>query len=338
MPESSTHRSIPVLCGLGAALPARKITNHEIHQDHGLEPSWIEARTGIRTRHRVDAGTTTSDLATEAARQALASAGQLEVDLVIVATTTPDCPVPATAPKVARQLGLTHAAAFDINAVCSGFVYALAQGAAAIAAGQARTALVIGADVFSSLLDPEDAVNHAIFGDGAGAVVLKAGTPEERGQIVASRLGADGQGEQKIWVPNSGTDSPYFRMDGRDVFKEAVKKMTEVSQQTAVEAAWNLAEVDWLVPHQANQRILNQVALALGVNNRSVITHLDEVGNTSAASIPLAMARHHERFASGDKLLLTAFGGGYTWGAVALTWPEGLHVPSIAHITAAKDD
>jgi 3-oxoacyl-[acyl-carrier-protein] synthase-3 len=324
-----------VICGVGAALPARQITNQELHEELGLEPAWIEARTGIRARYRVQGGVTTGDLATAAARQALASAGQPDVDLVIVATATPDHPVPATAPKVASRLGMHKAAAFDINAVCSGFVYALAQASAAITASHARTALVIGADAFSSLVDPSDAVNQAIFGDGAGAVVLRAGNQTDPGRIVSSRLRSDGNGEQNIWVPKP---ADFFQMDGREVFKEAVTKMTEVSKETAAAAGWNLAEIDWLVPHQANRRILNQVTVALGLNSSAAITHLDEVGNTSAASIPLALTRHHGRFAAGDRLLLTAFGGGFTWGAIALTWPEGLHVPAITHVTANEEN
>lgn len=338
MTATAVPPATPVICGLGAALPIRQITNQEIHQEFGLEPSWIEARTGIRARYRVDDGVTTGDLATAAARQALASAGQPDVDLVVVATATPDHPIPATAPKVASRLGLSNAAAFDISAVCSGFVYALAQASAAITASQARSALVIGADVFSSVLDPADAVNQAIFGDGAGAVVLRAGSPGDHGQVVASRLRADGNGEQKIWVPSAANDFPHFRMEGREVFKEAVTKMTEVSRDTAAAAEWGLEEIDWLIPHQANHRILNQVAVALGMSGTAAVTHLDEVGNTSAASIPLAMTRHHGRFAPGDRLLLTAFGGGFTWGAIALTWPEGVHVPAITHVTASEEN
>lgn len=335
MTITATLPVAPVICGVGAALPARQITNQELHDELGLEPGWIESRTGIRARHRAQNGVTTSDLATAAARQALASAGQTDVDLVIVATTTPDHPVPATAPTVASRLGMNKAAAFDMNAVCSGFVYALAQASAAITAGQARTALVIGADVFSSLLESTDAVNQAIFGDGAGAVVLRSGALDDAGRIVASRLRSDGSGAEKIWVP-APTD--YFQMDGRAVFKEAVTKMTEISKETATAAGWEIEEIDWLVPHQANQRILNQVAVALGMNSSAAITHLDEVGNTSAASIPLALTRHHGRFGAGDRIILTAFGGGFTWGATALTWPAGLHVPAITYITANEEN
>lgn len=326
----------PVICGLGAALPRTSLSNEDVTRKYGLESTWIETRTGIGRRYRADTGTKTSDLATAAARQALASAGRPEVDLVIVATATPDHPVPATAPTVASRLGLGNVTAFDLSAVCSGFVYGLAQAAASIRAGQAQSALVVGAEVFSRLIDPTDAANQAIFGDGAGAVVLRAGVRGDAGEVITSRLGADGTGKHLIWAPGTNSDdadSEYFQMDGREVFKHAVSKMTEVSKEVISESGWQPTDVDWVVPHQANKRILNQVAIALGKEKSSAITHLDEVGNTSAASIPLALTRHHEKFDPGDKIVLTAFGGGITWGAVAMTWPQGMHVPSITHLS-----
>lgn len=327
--------AMPVICGVGAALPQHYLSNDDIHHQHGLEPSWIETRTGIHKRYRAGSETKTSDLATAAARQALASAGRPEVDLVIVATATPDHPVPATAPAVASRLGLTQASAFDVSAVCSGFVYGLAQAAANIRAGQAESALVIGAEVFSRLIAPTDAANQAIFGDGAGAVILRAGTAEDFGAVITSKLGSDGSGRNLIWAPGADSaeaDFEYFQMDGREVFKHAVSRMTEVSKAVISESGWQPSDVDWIVPHQANKRILNQVAIALGKEKSSAITHLDEVGNTSAASIPLALARHHEKFDPGDKIVLAAFGGGLTWGATAITWPQGMHVPAITHI------
>jgi 3-oxoacyl-[acyl-carrier-protein] synthase III len=321
--------STAVLRGVGGCLPAWRVTNADLAASHGLAPDWVESRTGIRARHRVVDGTATSDLAVTAARHALQSAGLAEVDMILVATTTPDFRCPATAPVVAARLGLTAVAAMDVAAVCAGFVYGLAHGVAAIRSGLADRVLVVGADTFSVLLDPEDGVNQAIFGDGAGAVVLDSGQPGEPGEIHGAVLGSDGGGERMVWVPAGGSrppalESPYFRMAGREVFQAAVTAMTAASREAVALSGWTVDDIRWVVPHQANLRILHQVMVGLGLPVDRGVVHLDRVGNTSAASIPLALSAHQDQFAPGDRMLLTAFGGGLAWGAVALSWPEHL--------------
>lgn len=329
-----------LVIGMGGAVPSRRIDNDEIADRYGLEPEWVTQRTGILARHVADDDTSTSDLAALAGSRAMRSAGVDTLDAVIVATTTPDYRLPGTAPKVAHQLGLDATLAYDLNAVCSGFLYALVQADACIRAGVVNSALVIGADKFSTILDPDDAVNRAIFGDGAGAFVLtrdecSAVGPRSPGIIGANALSSDGSSEAMIRVASGGSAAPppasptWFEMAGRAVFGAAVERMVESCNSTLERQGWGPGDVDWLIPHQANHRILRSVASNLGIEPRRAILHLDEVGNTSAASIPLAATRHAKRLKGGDRVLLTAFGGGLTWGAVAMTWPTGLLVSSI---------
>ncbi|MER7674469.1 beta-ketoacyl-ACP synthase III [Kitasatospora sp. NPDC096128] len=324
-----------VLAGVGATVPPRVVTNDELARLLDTSDEWIRTRTGIAQRHVVDPGMTTGDLAVEAGQRALKSAGATTVDLVVLATTTPDRLCPATAPSVATRIGLVGVPAFDVAAVCSGFLYALQTGAAAVVAGHADSVLVIGAEAFSTILDPADRSTRAIFGDGAGAVVLRAGRPEEPGAVRQIRLGSDGSLADLITVRGGGTEErtgerparpedAYFRMDGKSVFFTAVRRMTESSQAVLERTGWQVADVDRIVAHQANVRIVHAVADQLGIPADRAVLNIDRVGNTSAASIPLALAdgAADGRLTSGDKVLLTAFGGGATWGSATLIWPD----------------
>ncbi|MGW9414524.1 beta-ketoacyl-ACP synthase III [Arthrobacter cupressi] len=311
-----------VIRGLGGALPGKVVTNHHLAAIMDTSDEWIRRRTGIVERRHADETESTSVLATLAGERALASAGVDSAGLVIVATSTPDKVCPATAPKVAANLGLQGVAAFDISAVCSGFVYALATAAWAIESGSTGSALVIGADTFTRLLDPTDRTTSVIFGDGAGAAYLSAGTKDQPGAIRASTLHADGDGESLIQVPRGA--GSFFEMQGKEVFTRAVTAMSGSLQTVLDSAGWTAAEVDSLIAHQANLRILNAVASVAGIPAAKAEVHLDRVGNTSAASIPLAMtdAATKGHRTPGDRVLLTAFGGGTTWGAIAMTWPS----------------
>ncbi|MEV7736585.1 beta-ketoacyl-ACP synthase III [Streptomyces sp. NPDC088921] len=327
-----------VLRGLGAHLPSRRVTNAELATLFDTTDEWITTRTGIRERYWAPPGQSTGDLATEAARAALKSAGLddgPDVGLLIVATTTPDHPCPGTAPDVAARLGLGHAAAYDIAAVCSGFVYALEAAANAIQAGRVERALVIGAETYSTILSPNDRTTSVIFGDGAGAVVLGRGSGDEPGRLLAFDLGSDGSGKDLIRIPAGGSrqrtsglplaeDDQYFTMQGKKVFAHAVRRMSESSLAVLDSVGWSADEVGHLVGHQANLRILRAVAEQLGLDADQAVTNIDKVGNTSAASIPLALADAAAAgtFRTGEGLLLTAFGGGLTWGSAALTWPD----------------
>jgi 3-oxoacyl-[acyl-carrier-protein] synthase-3 len=324
-----------VLAGIGSCLPPRAVSNDELAETLGSSDEWIRSRTGITQRYFAAPGTATSDLAVGAGEQALKSAGTAVVDTVVVATTTPDRPCPGTAPTVATRLGLTGAAAYDIGAVCTGFVYALATSAGLIAAGAAERVLVIGAETFSSILNPADRSTSVIFGDGAGAVVLRAGTADEPGAIGPFDLGSDGEGRDLITVRAGGSeqrlsggepteDDRYFAMAGKEVFWRAVQRMAASTRSVLDRAGWTSGDVDWLVSHQANLRILNRLADDLGIPRERSITNIALVGNTAGASIPLALDQAHAAGAlrKGDRLLLTAFGGGLTWGSTVLTWPE----------------
>lgn len=324
-----------VLCGLGAWVSPDVVTNESLTAAFDISDEWIRKRTGILRRHVASPGTATSDLATEAGARALKSAGVEDVDALILATTTPDHPCPATAPDVASRLGLGTIAAFDIAAVCTGFIYALANGAGLISAGIAERVLVIGADVFTSILDPRDAVNRAIFGDGAGAVVLRAGNSDELGAIGPFVLGSDGRGADLITVPVGGSRTPYggteldeagryFVMQGQPVFRQAVEKMASITTQVLELADWPISAMTWLVCHQANRRILNAVATRLGIPAERCLDDIAEVGNTAAASIPIALAHGalNGDLHPGDGMVLAAFGGGLTWGATVLRWPD----------------
>ncbi|MBO4253522.1 beta-ketoacyl-ACP synthase III [Streptomyces griseorubiginosus] len=330
--------SYAVLRGLGTHLPPRRVTNAELATLFDTSDEWITTRTGIKERRWVRPGQSTGDLATEAGRRALKSAGLddgAEIGLLIVATTTPDHPCPGTAPDVAARLGLANAAAYDIAAVCSGFVYALEAVANAIEAGRVERGLVIGAETYSTILSPNDRTTSVIFGDGAGAVVLGRGAPDEPGRLLGFDLGSDGTGRDLITIPAGGSrqrssgvaasdDDHYFTMQGKKVFAQAVHRMSESSLALLGRVGWTTDQVGHLVGHQANLRILKAVAEQLGLEPHRSVTNLDKVGNTSAASIPLALADAATagELRTGERLLLTAFGGGLTWGSAALTWPD----------------
>ncbi|MFI6055294.1 beta-ketoacyl-ACP synthase III [Streptomyces violascens] len=329
-----------VLCGLGGWLPSRVVTNEHLARRLDTDDAWIRTRTGIRQRHVVDPGQATSDLAVEAGRRALASAGTGRVDAVVVATSTPDHICPATAPAVAARLGLAGVAAFDVSAVCTGFVYGLASAAGLIAAGLAERVLLIGADTYSTIVDPLDRANAIIFGDGAGAVVLRAGRVDEPGAVGHFDLGSDGDHTEMITVAAGGSRQRsrpgepsrrerHFSMDGKAVYRHAVTRMAQSARTTLSRAGWKIDDVDHFVPHQANLRILHSAADDLGLPRDRCAMHVEDIGNTGAASIPLALADAAGRGAllPGDRLLLTAFGGGLTWGSCLLTWPE-LAVPA----------
>ncbi|MFI1757781.1 beta-ketoacyl-ACP synthase III [Streptomyces sp. NPDC020571] len=325
-----------VVAGLGSRLPSRCVTNADLERTMDTSDEWIRARTGIAQRYVAEDGAHTSDLAVGAAERALKSARLTpdDIDAVIVATTTPDRPCPATAPTVATRLGAGPVPAFDVSAVCSGFLYGLATGSGLIASGAAERVLVIGAETFSRILNPRDRSTSVIFGDGAGAVVLRCGEPEETGALGPLRLGSDGTGVDLITVPVGGPPRPgtvapddladrYFTMEGKRVFWLAVQRMGECAENVLDRAGWRVEDVDWLVSHQANHRITARLADEIGIPRERSVSNIAEVGNTAAASIPLALDHAHARgtLRAGDRVLLTAFGGGLTWGAAALTWP-----------------
>ncbi|WP_335939337.1 beta-ketoacyl-ACP synthase III [Streptomyces sp. PTD5-9] len=343
MSATPTDRSA-VLSGVGGWLPRRKVGNDELADRLDTDDAWIRSRTGIRSRHLAAPEEATSDLAVEAGRRALANSGADTADAVVVATTTPDRTCPATAPLVAARLGLTGAAAFDVGAVCTGFVYALATGAGLIISGVASRVLVIGADVYSRIVDPEDRQNAVVFGDGAGAVVLRAGHASETGAIGPFDLGSDGAHEDVITVAAGGSRLPadpgrtshaerHFAMRGKEVYRHAVARMTDSARTVLNRAGLDVQDIDRFVPHQANLRILRTVATDLGLHIDRCATHVETVGNTGAASIPLALAagQANRALRPGDRVLLTAFGGGLTWGSCLLTWPALLPTAEPPH-------
>ena len=314
-----------VIKGVGTALPARIMTNADISKIVDTTDEWIVERTGIRARHIAGEGETTRSLAVEASRKALLAAGMTaaDVDLVIVATSTPDNTFPATATMVQADLGILQGAAFDLQAVCSGFVYALTTADALIRAGQAKGVLVIGSETFSRILDWTDRGTCVLFGDGAGAFVLTAeqgkGDNSDQG-ILGSKLRSDGRYMDKLYVdggPSTTKTVGHLRMEGREVFKHAVVNMTSVIENTIAELGVTSNEIDWYVPHQANKRILEATAKKLGVAEAKFVMTLDRHGNTSAASIPLAFdaALKDGRIKRGQLVLMEAMGGGFTWGA-----------------------
>lgn len=328
-------RDAAVLCGIGYWLPSTVVTNAELCARLDTSEDWIVSRTGISARRRVKPGEATSDLAVEAGIAALKSAGGMPVDAVVLATTTPDHPCPATAPAVASRLGLTGVAAFDVSAVCSGFLYGLATAGGLIAAGTADRVLLIAAEAFSTLLDPDDRTTLPIFGDGAGAVVLRRGRADEPGAIGPTVLGSDGDHSELILVAAGGSrqrsqgqvpdgKSSYFQMRGREVYRHAIARMSAAASEALNAADWQLSDVDRLVAHQANARINAAVAASLGLRPDTVARNIAEVGNTAGASIPilLAQAAASGNLQPGHRTLLVAFGGGLTWGATTLTWPE----------------
>lgn len=319
--------SYATIIGSGSFLPPRAVSNDELAAElatRNVETSdaWIVDRTGIRQRHIADPGVTTSKLATEAARKALEDAGLApqDVDLIIVATSTPDFIFPSTACMVQANLGIKGCPAFDVQAVCSGFVYALTTADAFIRSGQARNALVIGAEVFSSILDWNDRRTCVLFGDGAGAVVLAA---SEKPGIVGAQLNADGSHMDILYaagnvVGGKVVGDPFLRMDGQAVFKLAVNSLAQSAHQVCEKAGVSLDDIDWMVPHQANVRILNFLGRKLGIDPEKIIITLDKHANTSAASVPLALdvARRDGRIKPGDLVLMQGVGGGFTWGSV----------------------
>lgn len=319
-----------VIRGVGAYLPKRVLTNADMSKIVDTTDDWIVERTGIKSRHIADDKELTSDLGIAAARQALVRAGidASEIDLVVCATATPDRTFPATAVRIQAGLGITRGAAFDVQAVCSGFVYALAIADNFLKAGQFKRAIVIGAETFSRILDWSDRTTCVLFGDGAGAVVLEAqalaGKREDRG-ILATRIRADGRYEDLLYVdggPGSTKTVGHLRMNGREVFRHAVQKIAGVIEETLVETSFTAEDIDLFVPHQANARILDGVARKLGVSPEKVMMTLSRHGNTSAASIPLALNQAFEehRIREGSLVLMEAMGGGFTWGAALARW------------------
>jgi len=313
------------IAGVGSYLPGQPVSNLDLIA-RGIDTSddWIVSRTGIKSRHLADVGCTSSSLALEASRNALASANATvdEIDLIIVATSTPDFIFPSTACLLQEKLGNVGAMAFDIQAVCSGFVYALTVAEKFIRSGSHKKALVVGAEVFSRILDWEDRATCVLFGDGAGAVVLEA---SDKPGILATAAHADGSHHGILSVPGnvSGgkvTGDPFLRMDGQAVFKFAVRVLSDVAKECCTVAGVSPSEIDWLIPHQANIRIIESTSKKLGLASDKVVVTVDQHGNTSAASIPLALdaAVRDGRIQRGQRIMLEGVGGGFTWGAVLL--------------------
>ncbi len=314
-----------VILGTGSALPIRALGNEELARMVDTSDEWIVERTGIRNRHIAGEGETTGSLATAAARQAIEAAGieARSIDLIVLATATPDQTFPATATKVQSDLGCNGGMAFDVAAVCSGFLYALGVADSMLRSGMATRALVIGSETFSRILDWEDRTTCVLFGDGAGALVLEAREeadgPDTRG-ILATKLHADGAHNQLLFVdggPSSTGTVGKLRMKGREVFRHAVTNLAEVLMEVLGEAGATVEDIDWVVPHQANARILDATARKLGLPPEKVIVTVDRHANTSAASVPLALdaAVRDGRIKRGDLVMLEAMGGGFTWGA-----------------------
>jgi 3-oxoacyl-[acyl-carrier-protein] synthase-3 len=319
-----------VVRGVGGYLPKKILTNAELSRMVDTSDEWIVERTGIRQRHIAAEGEFTSDLGIAASRQALVRSGidPVDIDLVICATATPDRTFPATAVKIQAGLGITKGAAFDLQAVCSGFVYAMATADNFLKTGQFKRALVVGAETFSRILDWNDRSTCVLFGDGAGAVVLEAqpqtGGRNDRG-ILAACIRSDGRFEDLLYVdggPGSSKTTGHLRMNGREVFRHAVQKITGVIEETLVMTGYASTDVDLFVPHQANQRILDGIAKKLDVAPEKIVSTLAMHGNTSAASIPLALNQAFEdhRLQDGKLILLEAIGGGLSWGAVLVRW------------------
>ncbi|MGX1196202.1 beta-ketoacyl-ACP synthase III [Parvibaculum sp. MBR-TMA-1.3b-4.2] len=319
-----------IVTGTGSYLPERIMTNEDLSKVVETTDDWITERTGIRNRHIAAEGELTSDLALHAARAAIADAGidVQEIDTIIMATTTPDNTFPATATTVQAALGLGHGAAFDIQAVCSGFVYALTIADTFIRAGQSKTVLVIGAETFSRLLDWTDRTTCVLFGDGAGAMVVQAGEGEgtnaDRG-ILTAHLHSDGRLKDKLYVdggPSSTGTVGHVRMEGREVFRHAVVNIAEAISESLEATGLGVEDIDWFVPHQANKRILDSTAKRIGLPPEKVVMTVADHGNTSAASVPLAFdaALKDGRIKKGDLVLLEAMGGGFTWGSLLLRY------------------
>src|SRR3982751_4012793 len=314
-----------VIAGVGSALPKRMVTNEELSQRVDTTDAWIVERTGIRSRYVADEGETTASLATDAARRALDHAGVVatDIDLIVLATATPDQTFPSSATKVQAALGIDDCVAFDVHAVCTGFLYALTVADSMLRSGGAKKALVIGAETFTRILDWEDRGTCVLFGDGAGALVLAA--EETDGGILATRLHADGRHNDLLFVdggPSTTGTVGKLRMKGREVFRHAVINLADVLNEVLAAAGLTSADVDWVVPHQANARILDATAKKLGLPEKKIVVTVDEHANTSAASVPLAFdtAVKDGRIKRGDVVVLEAMGGGFTWGAAALRY------------------
>ncbi len=316
--------------GVGAALPARIVTNDELARSVDTSDAWIQQRTGIKQRYVAGEGETTSTLATRAAEAALRHAGlaAADIDLIIVATSTPDYTFPAVATQVQANLGIVEGAAFDLQAVCTGFVYAIATADKFLISGSHKRALVIGAETFSRILDWSDRTTCVLFGDGAGAMILEAqesdGSIDSPG-VIASRLRADGRHRGKLYVdggPSTTRTVGVLRMEGKEVFRHAVGMVTDVIQGCLTEAGVTADAIDWFVPHQANKRIIDASASKLGIPIDRVVVTVDLHGNTSAASIPLALAVAVKdgRIRAGDFVMIQGMGGGFTWGAALIRW------------------
>ena len=319
-----------ILTGVGAYLPEKVLTNDDLAKIVDTSDEWIRQRTGIERRHIAGEGELTCDLAANAARAAMKMAGvdAREIDLLILATTTPDNTFPATAARVQAKLGVHQGPAFDVQAVCSGFLFALTQADNMIRLGQAKKALVIGAEIYSRILDWEDRGTCVLFGDGAGAVVLQAGEGEgtvgDRG-ILASEIGTDGSHYDALYVDGGVATTGhagYVRMAGQEVFRHAVSRMSQSVENVLSQAGSAKSDLNWLIPHQANARIIAKVGDKLGVPQENVIVTVQEHANTSAATIPLALTHGvaTNSFKPGDLIALTAMGGGFTWGAALLRW------------------
>ncbi len=312
-----------VVAGVGSALPKRQVSNAELASQVDTTDEWIVERTGIRNRHIADAGETTASLAHAACVKALEHAGieAAAIDLIVLATATPDQTFPSSATKVQAMLGIPDCIAFDVHAVCTGFLYALTVADSLLRSGSAETALVIGSETFSRILDWEDRATCVLFGDGAGAIVLKR-EESERG-ILSTKLHADGRHNELLFVdggPSTTQTVGKLRMKGREVFRHAVVNLADVLNEVLADAGLDSSEIDWVVPHQANARILDATARKLGLPPEKVIVTVDRHANTSAASVPLALdtAVRDGRIKRGDLVVLEAMGGGFTWGAAVL--------------------
>ena len=314
-----------VVLGTGSALPKRRLDNEELARTVDTSDQWIVERTGIRTRYIAGEGETTATLAADASRRAIESAGidATEIDLIVLATATPDQTFPSSATKVQALLGIPDCIAFDVHAVCTGFLYALSVADSMLKAGSGTKALVIGSETFSRILDWEDRATCVLFGDGAGALVL--GLEDGTRGILATKLHADGRHNDMLFVdggPSTTGTVGKLRMKGREVFRHAVVNLAEVLNEVLAEIGLTVADVDWIVPHQANARILDATARKLGVSTDKIVVTVDRHANTSAASVPLALdtAVRDGRIKRGDLLVLEAMGGGFTWGAAALRY------------------
>ncbi|MGW7263338.1 beta-ketoacyl-ACP synthase III [Streptomyces sp. NPDC054842] len=329
-----------VLSGIGGFLPPRVVTNNDLSATLDTNDEWIRTRTGIRERRVVSDGFSTGSLAVEAGAKALRSAGVSGVDLVVVATTSPDRLCPAVAPEVASRLGMGTVAAFDLTSACSGFLYGLATCAGLIASGTADSVLFIGSEAFTTLVDQRDRGTAPIFGDGAGAVVLRRGEDDEPGALGPFDLGSDGSLADLLAIPAGGsrqrsadaglghevvpTGDWYLRMEGRPLYTQAVERMTQSAKAVLKRTDWSVADVDWFVGHQANVRIVRAVAEELEVPMERVAVNIDRVGNTLSASVPLLLndIAAAGGLKAGDRVLLSAFGAGLSWGSTVLVWPD----------------